>query len=117
MKDKDSYMMDKDLTPSRKKAATQEDEYFAKKDRELLEAGKVRDKEEEKKLLRELHYMHCPKCGYELEEVSRKGVQVDRCTECGGIWLDPGELEILLSHEDIGIMKGILKVFSKGSTH
>ncbi len=37
--------------------------------------------------------MECPNCGndIELELVSCADVKVDRCKECGGIWLDKGE--------------------------
>jgi Zn-finger nucleic acid-binding protein len=44
--------------------------------------------------------MRCPKCGSKLaEEKYGDSVLVDRCTsnECGGIFLDGGELEILLN--------------------
>jgi uncharacterized protein len=51
--------------------------------------------EEEKKKLKELHYMKCPKCGMELIEIDYKGMKVDKCSGCGGIWLDAGELEAI----------------------
>jgi phage FluMu protein Com len=41
----------------------------------------------------------CPKCGEALEEVSVQEVLVDRCPNCKGIWLDPGELERLTAKE------------------
>ncbi|MEQ8172513.1 MAG: zf-TFIIB domain-containing protein, partial [Candidatus Eremiobacterota bacterium] len=49
--------------------------------------------EEEKQKLKELHYMRCPKCGLELEEVTFMNILIDICNECNGIWLDKGELE------------------------
>jgi Zn-finger nucleic acid-binding protein len=42
----------------------------------------------------------CPKCGPEIvlmrhfESVARK-VAIDECPECGGIWLDAGELNVI----------------------
>jgi hypothetical protein len=45
--------------------------------------------------LRRAHYMHCPKCGADLEEVVFRAVRVDKCFGCGGVWLDDGELEEL----------------------
>lgn len=45
--------------------------------------------------LRRTHFMHCPKCGMEIEEITFRGVRVDKCFGCGGVWLDDGELEEL----------------------
>ena len=44
----------------------------------------------------------CPKCGPELEmmrhfeSIARK-IALDECPECGGIWLDAGELNVIRS--------------------
>jgi uncharacterized protein with PIN domain len=35
----------------------------------------------------------CPKCPGKLERYTFQGIVLDRCHECGGIWLDNGELE------------------------
>ncbi len=43
--------------------------------------------------------MRCPLCEVSMKEVSRKGVQVDVCPECRGVWLDRGELDKLLNLE------------------
>ncbi len=61
---------------------------------------------------RELHYMKCPKCGLDLNEIDFRGIKVDKCFSCDGIYLDKGELEAILKTEDLGIMKKVLKVFS-----
>src|SRR5262249_32654029 len=53
----------------------------------------------EKQRLRELHFMRCPKCGLELEEIVLRGVRIDKCFGCGGLWLDAGELEELTQRE------------------
>jgi uncharacterized protein len=42
----------------------------------------------------------CPKCGGEMRNYERNGVQVDQCTECRGIFLDRGELERLTEAEN-----------------
>lgn len=39
--------------------------------------------------------MICPKCSGETEVVSYDEIQVDRCTNCSGLWFDTGELEQL----------------------
>jgi Zn-finger nucleic acid-binding protein len=39
--------------------------------------------------------MDCPKCGAEMDLLTYGGVEIDRCTGCGGIWLDAVEPERL----------------------
>ena len=79
------------------KPSEKEEEYFAKLEFERktkLEKKKhLEMKEAEKKRLKDLHFMRCPKCGMELLEVSYKGIAVDKCSECEGVWLDAGEFE------------------------
>ena len=41
----------------------------------------------------------CPKCQAPMRVVERNGVTLERCTECGGIFLDRGELERLTRAE------------------
>jgi len=68
--------------------------------------------EEEKKRQKELHYMRCPKCDMELIEIDYKGIKVDKCSECEGIWLDAGELEAVSRLEKTGLDK-LFSVFKK----
>ena len=42
----------------------------------------------------------CPKCAVPMRSVERNGVVIERCTECGGIFLDRGELERLSQAEN-----------------
>jgi len=76
-----------------------ENEYFAQLEVRKRLAEQARQAqalaEEEKRRLRELHFMHCPKCGTPLQEEATEGVTVDICPGCRGIWLDDGELERL----------------------
>jgi Zn-finger nucleic acid-binding protein len=44
--------------------------------------------------------MKCPNCSAELRMSERKGVEIDYCPTCRGIWLDRGELDKLLEHAD-----------------
>jgi uncharacterized protein len=41
----------------------------------------------------------CPKCQSTMRSYERSGVTVDRCTECGGLFLDRGEVERLVELE------------------
>ena len=39
--------------------------------------------------------MQCPRCKCDLHQEKMRGIEVDRCTSCEGIWLDYGELDQL----------------------
>jgi hypothetical protein len=79
------------------KPSEKEAEYFARM--EFERNKKVEDEKhrklagEERRRLAALHHMRCPKCGLELIEIDYKGIKVDKCSECEGVWLDAGELE------------------------
>jgi uncharacterized protein len=36
-------------------------------------------------------------CNVTMREVNRRGVQIDVCPECRGVWLDGGELDKLIA--------------------
>ncbi len=42
--------------------------------------------------------MNCPVCDTPLIILELDNVEIDHCTKCNGIWLDGGELEILLAN-------------------
>ena len=42
--------------------------------------------------------MDCPVCKNAMITLELAGVEIDHCTDCGGIWLDAGELELLLDN-------------------
>lgn len=80
-----------------------EEEYIARieyqRRRKAEEEKHSRMADEEKRQRKELHFMHCPKCGMDLIEVDYKSLKIDRCSACAGIWLDPGELEAAVALE------------------
>lgn len=41
--------------------------------------------------------MICPGCKEELIETLKHGVVIDHCPNCGGIWLDKGELSKIIN--------------------
>lgn len=44
--------------------------------------------------------MDCPVCDNAMITLELKEVEIDYCTDCGGIWLDAGELELLLGEPE-----------------
>jgi Zn-finger nucleic acid-binding protein len=51
--------------------------------------------------------MKCPKCGAGLISETFHGVQIERCSECHGIWLDAGEIDLVVAHEDKGLLSRV----------
>lgn len=49
--------------------------------------------------------MKCPRCHAAAVILELSGVEVDYCEECGGIWLDAGELDILLGDNAESVMQ------------
>ncbi len=95
-----------DTKPSRN-----EEEYFAKLEAERLERKRrelARLAEDQE---RKSHHMRCPKCGGHLVTEEFHRVQVDRCPDCQGLWLDAGEIEMVLAHEDKGLFSRALGEF------
>jgi uncharacterized protein len=81
-----------------------EDTWFAHHEEELLrQARRERDRRmreaaasEEagrERVLRERHWMKCPKCGHDLKAVSLSGVDLGQCTHCEGVFFDRDNLE------------------------
>lgn len=66
-----------------------EDIYFAQRDRELVEKLKAQLQKVEDQEWK----LHCPKCPGLLETYTFQGFVLDRCQNCGGVWMDNGELE------------------------
>ena len=63
-----------------------EDIYFGERDRELLE----RLRRQLRKVDNLKRSASVPKCPGKLEGYTFQGFALDRCHECGGIWLDNG---------------------------
>lgn len=76
-----------------------EDLYFAKRDKELIEKLKRQKEQQFTDEVRAAGAMTCPRCGSTLQERMEHGVSVDECPNCGGVWLDKGELEALAGRE------------------
>lgn len=108
--------------PEKNISREREDEWFVRHERELIEKAR-REREQrlkrqaeleqarERERLKELHWMRCPKCGHEMKEIELKGVHIDECTYCEGIFFDRGEFEELLlknSQQRTGIFRRLL---------
>ena len=93
--------------PTDNKPSSNEDEYFARANAELIKEQRSRLDEERRKAERKAHYMKCPKCGADLKEREYHHMKIDQCPECGGTILDKGELEMLVHVERSGLSRFI----------
>jgi uncharacterized protein with PIN domain len=96
------------------KPSNQEEEYFAREEIEkkrklaLQQAAELAAKQKAER--KALHFMKCPKCGMDLHRLEKGKVEIDTCFNCGGTWLDKGELEALVKEgfHGPGLMEAIL---------
>lgn len=94
-----------------------EDEYFAKQDAELIKQMREKLDAERKEHEVAKTLMKCPRCGGMLKEQMMGNVTVDVCSECGGTWLDKGEMDLLLHVQKSGgnVLKGLFDLFGSKS--
>jgi hypothetical protein len=83
-----------DIWKEREKAL--ENQYILKQEKEKLEKMRIAAREQ---IIREYCHNRCPKCGDTIEPVTFRGVPLDRCSGCSGIWLGPEDLQILASKD------------------
>ena len=96
------------------KPSDAEEEYFARQElelrRKIAAEHQAQMQAEEREREGALHLMKCPKCGMDLQEMSLGGVHVDECCNCGGMWLDQGEMQAIQAKGQ-GFMSRLLEVF------
>ena len=59
----------------------------------------------------------CPACKKPMVSFEFEGVEIDRCLECGGTWLDAGELELLTELAGVepgGVSRALQEAEAKG---
>src|SRR5437899_34360 len=95
-----------------------EDEYFARRDAELLRQHRESARRSAAAIERKTHYMKCPKCGYDLITGDWDGVQIEQCTNCHGIWCDADEVKAILKRPTPtnNILAPIFRAVAKGVT-
>jgi Zn-finger nucleic acid-binding protein len=91
-----------------------EDDYFAKEDAEKKRKLALKVHREmatdEARRLKELHRGHCPSCGQAMHEVKLRGVPVDICFACKGIFLQAHEVEAFQKQINEG-RRGVVAAF------
>ena len=83
----------------REKERADEDQYFAKRDRELLEKRRAPKEPADEMTAREIARGRCPKCGKPLDSRRVDDIVLEECTSCRGIWLGRDEIANLSRRE------------------
>lgn len=95
------------------KGYSNEEEYFYRKNKELIERKRQELEAKEAPEIRPPHWLKCPKCPGDMVETELAGIRVDQCSKCQGIYFDHGELDILIESSEpkgfLGAMKGLFK--------
>jgi Transcription factor zinc-finger len=77
-----------------------EEQYFLKENEAALK--RLKESNREKPRL-------SPISGKPMKQVTMMGVNIDQCEESGGIWLDKGELEILINAAQKDSQQGLFQ--------
>jgi ribosomal protein L37AE/L43A len=77
------------------KPSRPENEYFARSNAELVHRIQEERRRAHATEERASHRMRCPRCGGSLVERPYQSLRIDVCDDCGGTWLDKGDLEVL----------------------
>ena len=96
------------------KPSEQEEEYFARQEferrKKALAEKESKSAEEERLRVLAVARGRCPKCGAELMTIIFRGVELDKCSRCQGIWFDCGELEQVMAEEK-SFLGGLKRIF------
>ena len=88
------------------KPSDKEQQYFIAQEMKRLKAlhqqYAEKTAESERQRLKDLHYMHCTKCGQKMETTTLADIEVEVCPGCGGIYLDAGELNKIVDEQTRG---------------
>jgi uncharacterized protein len=77
-----------------KKPSTAEEEYIAREEAQRTELRRIEQEQAREEAERRARMGTCPRgCATKLIEEPYQDFHIDRCPTCGGVWLDPGELE------------------------
>ena len=92
-----------------------EDEYFARQEfdrrKRALAEQDTRAAAAERERILAVAKNRCPKCGAPLITIKYRDVELDKCSECQGMWFDAGELDQVMAQESGGFLGGLKKIF------
>ena len=95
-----------------RKPSSGEEEFFAREEAKRKELETIRREQAKAESERSARRGTCPGgCEPKLVEEAFRDIQIDRCPSCGGVWLDPGELE-KISSDDTSVVRSFFNFFA-----
>ena len=98
---------------------TAEEEYIAREeadrqreyvlDQQAVAKLEANERAEAAERAKQAHFMRCPQCAEPLHSAALRGVQVDRCETCGGVWAGVEQLERLTQRS--GFLRSLSSLF------
>ena len=96
-----------------KKPGSSEDEFIAREEARRAELKRIEREQQEAEAARQARKGTCPRGdATKLVEETFQHIKIDRCPTCGGVWLDPGELEEIAS-DNAGLVRGFVEFLSR----
>ncbi|HEY0972401.1 MAG TPA: zf-TFIIB domain-containing protein [Gemmatimonadales bacterium] len=95
------------------KPSRNEDEYFVRLDAELLKQRRA-ELDAQRAATNAATPPQCPHGHGDLTQRELESVIVDICPECGGMWLDAGELDLIRDAQRSGLSRFVDGIFGKG---
>lgn len=96
------------------KPTSSEDEFFARENAEKIKRHNKKLQEEgveaEKEMMKSLHWMKCPECGMNLSSVVFRGISIEKCSTCEGVFIHHEDVE-KLTGEESSIIKSLSNLF------
>ena len=92
--------------PVKPKPLNKEEQYFITQEvarlKRLREEHLRAQAQEDRRKMKELHFLCCAKCGQKMETTKLESVEIEICPDCGGIYLDAGELGKIVDEKTRG---------------
>ena len=96
-----------------KKPGSGEDEYIAREEARKAELKRIERDQKEAEAARKARIGTCPRGdATKLVEETFQHIKIDRCPTCGGVWLDPGELEEIAS-DNASAVRGLFEFLAR----
>ena len=99
--------------PTEEKPSRNEEEYFARLNAELIKERRAALDKARAASASQASVMKCPRCGGNLKETEHHNVKIDQCVDCKGVWLDPGEIELLEHAHESGVTRFFSSMFGR----
>jgi uncharacterized protein with PIN domain len=90
---------DRFMDKLRLRERAEEDLFFSRRDRQLLDRLHELAEDEQRRRIAEVARMRCPECGARLGRVQHYGVAIEECPQGHGMWMNETEMRTVANRE------------------